>query len=247
LATPKINSIFQAIRDPVRREILDLLNGNELTATGIATVIFENWNISHPAVSSHLDILKRSGLVVCRRQGVNLIYSQDREAFTALIDWAKNHGLPETAVRARKMPSSQPVVDESLIFDEDELPLPVDASVFRAIADPVRRGILEILHEKELNATDVAQEVFNRWGISRPAVSKHLSILKDAGLVTNRREKMQQLYSKNVGVFTQFMQWADGLGLPVHTIRKGLPKRKGSSKDSQPSVQLQLQFNSSID
>ena len=52
--------------------------------------------------------------------------------------------------------------------------------VFQAIADPVRREIIDILFESELSVNDVAE----RFEISRPAISKHLKILDECGIVS---------------------------------------------------------------
>ncbi|MCT8341210.1 metalloregulator ArsR/SmtB family transcription factor [Flavobacteriaceae bacterium TK19130] len=61
--------------------------------------------------------------------------------------------------------------------------------VFQAIADPIRRDIIELLSDEKLSVNEVAE----RFEISRPAVSKHLKILKECGIVRFEkigREKM---------------------------------------------------------
>ena len=63
-------------------------------------------------------------------------------------------------------------------------------AVFRALADPTRRGILALLRSKELSVQDIAEE----FPMSRPAISKHLRILKEAELVEERREGRQRIY-----------------------------------------------------
>lgn len=65
------------------------------------------------------------------------------------------------------------------------------ARVFRALADPTRREILHSLREKGLAAGEIAA----RFSISGPAVSRHLSILKVAELVSERREGNRIIYS----------------------------------------------------
>ncbi|GAA1948035.1 metalloregulator ArsR/SmtB family transcription factor [Kitasatospora viridis] len=65
-----------------------------------------------------------------------------------------------------------------------------EASVFRALADPTRRQILEDLREGELAAGQIAA----RFTISGPSVSRHLKVLKEAGLVTERRDANRILY-----------------------------------------------------
>jgi DNA-binding transcriptional ArsR family regulator len=63
--------------------------------------------------------------------------------------------------------------------------------VFRALADPTRRQILTDLREGELAAGEIAA----RFPISGPSISRHLSVLKGAGLVTERREANRIYYS----------------------------------------------------
>lgn len=64
-------------------------------------------------------------------------------------------------------------------------------SVFRAVGDPRRRLILEWLREGELTAGEIAR----RADVSWPAVSRHLAVLKLAGLVMERREGRERRYS----------------------------------------------------
>jgi DNA-binding transcriptional ArsR family regulator len=65
------------------------------------------------------------------------------------------------------------------------------ASVFRALADPTRRQILQDLRDEELSAGEIA----SRFPIKGPSVSRHLSLLKAAGLITERRDANRILYS----------------------------------------------------
>jgi DNA-binding transcriptional ArsR family regulator len=62
--------------------------------------------------------------------------------------------------------------------------------VFRALADPTRRQILQELKERELGAGEIAA----RFPITGPSISRHLSILKSADLVSERREGNRILY-----------------------------------------------------
>lgn len=66
-----------------------------------------------------------------------------------------------------------------------------DATVFRALADPTRRQILQDLKEGELSAGEIG----SRFPISGPSISRHLAILKGAGLISERREANRILYS----------------------------------------------------
>jgi DNA-binding transcriptional ArsR family regulator len=64
------------------------------------------------------------------------------------------------------------------------------SAVFRALADPTRRQILQELKNGELAAGDIA----NRFTISGPSISRHLLILKHAALITERRDGNRILY-----------------------------------------------------
>jgi len=66
-----------------------------------------------------------------------------------------------------------------------------DTGVFRALADPTRRQILEDLRPGELTAGEIAA----RFTISAPSISRQLGVLKSAGLVTERRQANRIYYS----------------------------------------------------
>jgi DNA-binding transcriptional ArsR family regulator len=64
------------------------------------------------------------------------------------------------------------------------------ANPFEALADPHRRAILELLHGGERSVREIADEL----PITRPAVSRHLRLLKESGLVTSSAEGTRRLY-----------------------------------------------------
>jgi DNA-binding transcriptional ArsR family regulator len=65
----------------------------------------------------------------------------------------------------------------------------MDAAL-RAIAEPRRRQILELVAERELSAGEIA----SHFEVTRPAISQHLGVLKEAGLVDERRNGTRRLY-----------------------------------------------------
>jgi DNA-binding transcriptional ArsR family regulator len=73
----------------------------------------------------------------------------------------------------------------------DAAGLDAEASVFRALADSTRRQILQELRSGELAAGEIAR----RFPISGPSISRHLGVLKGAGLIRERREANRILYS----------------------------------------------------
>ena len=64
---------------------------------------------------------------------------------------------------------------------------------FKAISDEKRRKILSILGKQDANAGEIAR----RFKISQPTVSNHLKILKEAGLIKERKVKQNRIYSLN--------------------------------------------------
>jgi DNA-binding transcriptional ArsR family regulator len=63
-------------------------------------------------------------------------------------------------------------------------------AALKAIAEPRRRAILRLVSDTELSAGSIAMH----FDVTRPAVSQHLSVLKEAGLVTERRNGTRRLY-----------------------------------------------------
>jgi DNA-binding transcriptional ArsR family regulator len=64
-------------------------------------------------------------------------------------------------------------------------------AALRAIAAPRRRQILELVRDDELSAGEIA----SHFDVTRPAISQHLNVLKEAGLVSERRNGTRRLYS----------------------------------------------------
>ena len=77
------------------------------------------------------------------------------------------------------------------------------ADTFKALSDPVRREILELLREKRLSAGEIGAE-FDMTGAT---ISYHLSMLKKADLVRETREKNFIFYELNASVFEELMLW----------------------------------------
>lgn len=78
-----INRTFQALSDPTRREILKMLRQNDLTAGEIA----DQFNISKPSISHHLNILKNADLVLDERKGQFIYYSLNTSVLEDVMGW----------------------------------------------------------------------------------------------------------------------------------------------------------------
>ena len=80
-------------------------------------------------------------------------------------------------------------------------------NTLRALSDPVRREILELLKPGRLSAGEIA----DKFPISGAAVSKHLSVLKDADLIWDTREGKFIFYELNTSVLEDVMLWISEL------------------------------------
>lgn len=80
-------------------------------------------------------------------------------------------------------------------------------STLKALSDPTRREILNLLKGGPLPAGELA----GRFEMSGAAVSKHLSVLKEAGLIRDRREGRFIIYELNASVLEEVMLWLRGL------------------------------------
>lgn len=80
-----------------------------------------------------------------------------------------------------------------------------DPDVFRALADPTRRAVLERLMTAEMNVTELTAG----FAVSQPAISQHLAVLRDAGLVTERREGRRAYYRADMSGLRPLIDWVD--------------------------------------
>jgi len=78
-------------------------------------------------------------------------------------------------------------------------------STFRAIADPTRRAIISILANEEMTIGDVTE----RFEMSRPAIAKHLGILKEGGLVSVRENGRERLHKLEPLALKPVEEWID--------------------------------------
>jgi DNA-binding transcriptional ArsR family regulator len=79
-------------------------------------------------------------------------------------------------------------------------------AALKAIAEPNRRRILTLVRNKELTAGEIA----SHFEVSRPAVSQHLAVLKEAGLVHERRNGTRRLYSVRPEGFNEVKSFLEG-------------------------------------
>ena len=76
-------------------------------------------------------------------------------------------------------------------------------ALFKALNDSTRREILELLKEKDLTAGEIA----DKFSISKPSISHHLDLLRQAGLVVSVKEGQFVFYSLNTTVMDEVLKW----------------------------------------
>lgn len=79
--------VFDALGDPVRRRIMELLAEGEAAAGTVAALLKDAFGISQPAVSQHLKVLREAGLVTVRAEGTRRIYAVDEAGLAAVRAW----------------------------------------------------------------------------------------------------------------------------------------------------------------
>ena len=78
-----MNTLFKALNDATRREILEILKNKDLTAGEIAG----HFNISKPSISHHLDLLKQAGLLVSVKEGQFITYTLNTTVMDEMLKW----------------------------------------------------------------------------------------------------------------------------------------------------------------
>lgn len=89
-------------------------------------------------------------------------------------------------------------------------------NAFKAIADPTRREILRLLRRGEMTAGELAE----RFDMTKPTMSHHFAVLKDAELISSRREGQTIWYGLNTSVLEDVIAWAVDLAGPRKGGRK---------------------------
>lgn len=114
-----------------------------------------------------------------------------------------------------------------------------ESAVLRAVAEPRRRAILRLVASAELSAGEIAQA----FDVSRPAISQHLTVLKDAGLLAERRAGARRLYrtrAEGFAALRRFLDemWGDALAAAaaLAEAEPEPPTGRGSDTSRQPGI-----------
>lgn len=79
--------VFQAIADPTRREIINVISGGRFTLNGVA----ENFGISRPAISKHIKILTECGLVIIKQEGRERYCEAQLQKLNEVSQWVEQY------------------------------------------------------------------------------------------------------------------------------------------------------------
>jgi ArsR family transcriptional regulator, arsenate/arsenite/antimonite-responsive transcriptional repressor len=86
-----LNTIFKALNDQTRRDILELLKEKDMTAGDIA----DQFSISKPSISHHLDLLRQAELVVSVKEGQYIYYSLNTTVMDEMLKWIMQFKSPK--------------------------------------------------------------------------------------------------------------------------------------------------------
>src|SRR6188768_2249269 len=95
-------------------------------------------------------------------------------------------------------------------------------NAFRALADGTRRKILALLRERPRTSGDIAAQFDSSW----PTISRHLAVLREAGLVITERKGQEIYYEVNTSVFQDLVQHLMDWGQPRAGKRRGAARVK---------------------
>lgn len=84
-------------------------------------------------------------------------------------------------------------------------------NAFDVLGDPVRRRILELLALSELTSGEIVEVIAEEYGISQPAVSHHLRVLRESGFATARPDGTRRLYSLDLTGIDPVDRWLSAL------------------------------------
>jgi DNA-binding transcriptional ArsR family regulator len=107
--------------------------------------------------------------------------------------------------------------------------------VFQAIADPTRREIINLLAHQHLNLNAVA----DNFNISRPAISKHIKILEECGLIVIKQQGRERYCEAQLNALKEVSAWTDQYrtfwtgklnALEMHLSKKAITNKKRSPK-----------------
>jgi DNA-binding transcriptional ArsR family regulator len=111
---------------------------------------------------------------------------------------------------------------------------------FDVLGDPVRRRILELLADGEMTSGTVSDAITTEFGISQPAVSQHLRVLRDAGFATVRAEGTRRLYAVRPTALRDAHAWLERFRHfwtpPLAALGTELARGRRARRSSEPEA-----------
>jgi DNA-binding transcriptional ArsR family regulator len=113
-------------------------------------------------------------------------------------------------------------------------------TAFDVLGDPVRRRIVELLARGETTAGEITSVVIAEFGISQPAVSRHLRILRESGFATHREAGTRRLYSLDPAGVAEVRRWLEAVegfwsgaldALSTEVARQNRARKKSQPKE----------------
>lgn len=118
------------------------------------------------------------------------------------------------------------------------------------LGDPVRRRLIELLADGERSSGELAKAIGDEFGISHPAVSQHLKVLRDNGFAAVRAEGTRRIYAIDPGPLEELDQWLahfrgfwsqrlDALGTELRRgqrARSPVPSTPSTAHDTSPAT-----------
>src|SRR5262245_6115859 len=103
------------------------------------------------------------------------------------------------------------------------------AEVFKALSDPTRRRVLQLLRERPMTAGELAEE----FDVSRPTMSAHFTVLREAHLIDATKRGTTITYRIRMSVLEEaLLEFAGALGLDVRPARRLAPQRRTLPKEA---------------
>lgn len=106
------------------------------------------------------------------------------------------------------------------------------STVFKALSDPIRRRVLELLRERPMNAGELA----GQFDVSKPTMSAHFAVLREAGLVVSEKRGKSVVYQLQMSVLEEaLLGFASAFGIvPKNRNRAGAATHKLMRKERNP-------------
>lgn len=97
------------------------------------------------------------------------------------------------------------------------------SSVFKALSDPTRRRVLELLKERPMSAGELS----NEFNVSKPTMSAHFAVLREADLVASEKHGKSVVYQLKMSVLEDaLLGFAHGFGWQLKKTKRIMPSRK---------------------